>query len=95
MREDLLKGLSEEQIEKVLNCKSVDEILAVAKAEGVELTDEQLEAISGGGCDAKQYFVCKFCGKTAAVPLPVIPKKKIYYMCYDCRKTWEEDMFQA
>ena len=50
MRADLLKGLSQEQIQKVNACKSSQEILELAKKEGVQLTDEQLEAISGGGC---------------------------------------------
>ena len=50
MREELLKGLTEEQIAKVKACKNSEEILALAKAEGVTLSDEQLEAVSGGGC---------------------------------------------
>ena len=49
MNKDLLKGLSDEQRNKLATCKNADEILALANAEGVELTDEQLEAISGGG----------------------------------------------
>ena len=40
MREGLLKGLSEEQIAKVKACKNQEELLAVAKEEDVELTDE-------------------------------------------------------
>ena len=50
MRPDLLKGLSQEQIQKLNACKSSQEILELAKKEGVQLTDEQLEAVSGGGC---------------------------------------------
>ena len=50
MKKELLKGLSEEQIKKVEDCKDSEEILNLAKAEGIELTDEQLEAVSGGGC---------------------------------------------
>ena len=50
MRKELLKGLTEEQIKKVEACKSSEEILALAKAEGVQLSDEQLEAVSGGAC---------------------------------------------
>ena len=50
MRQELLKGLSEEQIAKFKECKSNEEILKVAAEEGVELTDEQLEAVSGGNC---------------------------------------------
>ena len=50
MREDLLKGLSPEQIEKVKDCKSSEELLQLARDEGVQLTDEQLNAVSGGFC---------------------------------------------
>ena len=49
MKEELLKGLSKEQITKVKACKNQEELLALAKEEGIELTDEQLEVISGGG----------------------------------------------
>ena len=52
MRKELLKGLSEEQIKKVKECKSSEEILDLAKAEGVQLSDEQLEAVSGGSCSS-------------------------------------------
>ena len=50
MREELLKGLTKEQIEKLKACKNNEEILKAAKEEGIELTDEQLEAVSGGNC---------------------------------------------
>ena len=56
MRNELLKGLSEEQIKKVEACKSSEEILNLAKAEGIELTDEQLEAVSGGACEDNNVF---------------------------------------
>ena len=49
MREELLKGLTKEQITKASACKSSEELLAYAKSEGVQLTDEQLAAINGGG----------------------------------------------
>ena len=48
MREDLLVGLTKEQIAKVKACHNSDELLALAKAEGIELSEEQLTAISGG-----------------------------------------------
>jgi len=60
MRKELLKGLSEEQIAKIHECKTADEILALAKEEGVELTEEQMEAVSGGGlCKSNK---CPNCG---------------------------------
>ena len=42
MKQGLLKGLTEEQIAKVKECKTTEEMLALAKEEGIELTDEQL-----------------------------------------------------
>ena len=48
MKQELLKGLSDEQIAKVKACKNNEELLALAKEEGIELTDEQLTAVSGG-----------------------------------------------
>ena len=50
MKKELLKGLNEEQIAKVEACDDVRDLLQLAKDEGVELTPEQLEAVSGGGC---------------------------------------------
>ncbi len=61
MKKELLKGLSEEQIKKVEACKDSEEILNLAKAEGIELTDEQLEAVSGGGC-LNATTKCPECG---------------------------------
>ena len=43
------EDLSAEQREKALACHSPEEMLGLAKAEGYELSDEELEQISGGG----------------------------------------------
>ena len=40
--------LTEEQKAKVMACKTAEELVALAKAEGVELSEEQLDAIAGG-----------------------------------------------
>ena len=40
--------LTDEQKERVMACKTTDELIALAKAEGVELSDEQLNSIAGG-----------------------------------------------
>lgn len=50
MKKDLFQGLSEEQIAKAKACRNVDELLLLAKTERVELTDEQLNAVTGGVC---------------------------------------------
>lgn len=54
MKQELLKGLTKEQIAKVRACKSQEELLELAKTEGVELSDEQLNAISGGACSSSR-----------------------------------------
>lgn len=41
--------MSPELKEKVAACKTPEEMLALAAAEGYELSDEELTAISGGG----------------------------------------------
>ena len=46
--EKAFENLTDEQKEKARACKSPEDILALAKAEGYELTDEQIEAVSGG-----------------------------------------------
>ena len=61
MKKELLKGLTEEQIAKLKECKNQEEMLAMAKEEGLELTDEQLESISGGCFTAES---CPKCGST-------------------------------
>ena len=73
----LLKGLSQEQINKIKSCKNQDEILALAKEEGVELTDEQLDVVSGGACTAMK---CPFCGSKN------VRFEGDRYVCDDCRE---------
>lgn len=46
-----IKDLTPEQMERAQACESREDLIALAKEEGVELTDEQIEEISGGGCD--------------------------------------------
>ncbi len=101
MREELLKGLTEEQIKKVEACKSSEEILNIAKAEGIELTDEQLEAVSGGGgCFGGTYTPkCDKCGskdiskskKNYYNPYPTSGGGTLYHnKCKKCGHEWEE-----
>ena len=68
VKEDLLKGLTPEQIEKAKKCKNVDELLKFAKKEGIELSNEQLAAVNGG-CGTKEApnEICPNCGANNVV----------------------------
>ena len=48
MNEDFLKNLSDEQKAQLKNCKSKEELLSFAMKSGQELSDEALDAVSGG-----------------------------------------------
>ena len=57
-----LKGiydsLTDEQKEKAKACKTMDELTELAGKEGIELPDEVLDAVAGGGamlCDGDFY----------------------------------------
>lgn len=50
--------ISEELMRRAKECTSPEEILALAKEEGYELTDEQLAGVSGGWggkCENQNY----------------------------------------
>ena len=49
--EDRIKALTPEQRARAKQCKSAEELLALAKEDGYELTDDELEGISGGFWD--------------------------------------------
>ena len=87
MKKELLKGLNEEQIAKAKACKSQEELLKLAKDEGVELTSEQMEAVSGGGCFSS--FKCPNCGSN---DYRVLPRYQVSgcktYQCNKCGHEW-------
>ena len=93
MKKELLKGLSKEQIAKVKACKNSDELLALAKAEGVELTSEQLSAISGGGActfvsDAGDFFNPFDCPECGCNDIETV--KGNLFRCKGCGFQWRE-----
>lgn len=95
LKEDLLKGLTDEQIQKAKCCKNDDELLALAKKEGIELTEEQLECVSGGGCG----YVVDHCPACNSENICLAPNRtgsdvgKTLYYCRDCKSYffYEED----
>ena len=93
MREELLKGLTEEQTAKAKACKNGDELLALAKAEGIELSDEQLAVVSGGACTITSDFICPQCKSNDIESRYYQSKVKNWYhnTCRKCGYQWSVD----
>ncbi len=93
MKKELLNGLSEEQIAKAKLCKNQDELLKLAKEEGIVLSDEQLAAVSGGICSESTVAVtCPKCGKKfdGSVYRDSCEKNLGKFTCPQCGYTWKE-----
>ena len=91
-RKDLFAGLTEEQIIKVKACKNIKEIFLLAKQEGIELNEDQLAAVCGGGCtdpDAKP-IVCPKCGERNADNLEIIGDWDGGFFRCKCKKCGHE-----
>ena len=63
MNEDFLKSLSDEQKDQLKNCKTPEDMLAFAKKAGYELSDEVLDAVSGG----QDWEDCAHCPEKTCV----------------------------
>ena len=89
-KEELLKGLSEEQIAKIKSFKNQEDLLKFAKDQGIELTDEQLEAVNGGICTSTPSFTCPYCGSSNVKTKHNENSIAEWYgnTCQDCGKYW-------
>ena len=55
--ENILSTLTDEQKKKIETARTPEELLAIAKETGYELTPDQLETVAGGSwCGDKCYF---------------------------------------
>jgi hypothetical protein len=87
-----LEDLTPEQIEKGKACRTPEELLALAKEEGVELTDDQLDQISGGDAWGSIYahlLDCAYCGNDA-MEFYEWDGDRRFYRCPRCGgRTWD------
>ena len=70
--------------------KTAEEIVALAQQEGIELSDEQLEAISGGGVwsddePANTPPVCPFCRQSGTLEF-----RPDEVWCTNCFSSWKK-----
>lgn len=88
MRKELLKGL----LKKIKSCKDSNEILKLAKEEGIALNDEQLEAVAGGCSDVGDARKCPEWGADNAKlekDYDTNPGKLLLqYTCRKCGHKW-------
>ena len=92
MREELFKGLSEEQIAKIKACKSQEEVFKVAKEEDIELTGEQLEAVSGG---CGETLRCPDCGSEDLMIIPTHKEDGDTFVCRKCYRKFTKREIQT
>ena len=55
---DFFNSLSDDVKAKAKDIKTGEEFMALLEKENVELTPEQVEALSGGGCNCVVNFDC-------------------------------------
>ena len=56
----ILEALTDEQKKKIKNAKNPEELLAIAKETGYELSQEQLNDLSGGKWDCRRLDECSY-----------------------------------
>lgn len=61
MDKSAFDNLSEETRAKLVAAKTPEEILEVAKSEGLKLSEEELEMVSGGESWSSLITSCDFC----------------------------------
>ena len=61
MDKSAFDSLSEETRAKLVAAKTPEEILEVAKSEGIKLNEEDLELVSGGASWSSVITSCDFC----------------------------------
>ena len=62
MDKSAFENLSEETRAKLVAAKTPEEILEIAKSEGIKLSEEELEMVSGGNYWSENYTAtCDFC----------------------------------
>ena len=72
------ENLSEELKEKARACTSAEELMALAQQEGIELSDQELESVSGGAwnCGDCTDYVCQVvCSSASKIVRPDLARK--------------------
>lgn len=77
------EDLTPEQQAKAKECETLEDVLAFAKSEFIELDEEQIESIAAGGWGkSSEKKACPECESTA------LEKDRGGWECLDCGYTW-------
>lgn len=85
----LVEGLIPEEQAKLDACKTPEEMLALAKEVGYELSEDELEAISGGIFHTSERYLEWFC-PTCDIKLEWQKSPKRGYRCRRCGTVYSE-----
>ncbi len=75
--------LTPEQLEEAKAFQTPEEMLAYARDNGIDLTDEEMDAIAGGGFWTTYSKQCPLCGSNN------IGKFKGQWYCIECNETFD------
>ena len=81
-----INDLAPELMEKAKACKTIEELEELARAEGIELSDEQLAGIAGGICRSDCTLHGAICRKDSSSPN--LPDCTILFQCpvkFECQ----------
>lgn len=79
-----LNDLTEGQKAKIRGCGSAEELASLAEEEGIELTDEQLSAVSGGSWNSADFPKCPKCNSEDIYK----DRNTGVWHCRACGHTW-------
>ena len=65
---DITDRLSAQQKKKLKNAKTKEELDGIFTSEIMQLTDDQLGKVSGGGCFVPLYYLCEDCHTEFIIP---------------------------
>ncbi len=84
------EDLTDEQRARAAECRTPEELLALAKEEGIDIPDEDLEKIAGGLTWGKSrpFPPCERCGSSKVYKEVRVPPETSNYVCKDCGHTW-------
>ena len=83
------KDLTPEQLEKAKACTTTEELVALAQSEGIDLTDEQLNAMASGGTCWTHSALDDGCPKCKSKNIKAGNiGQTMKYKCKDCGYEW-------